>query len=364
MKIEIVSFTGDSGLADYAVSLARALSKNHETRVITAKTLPQRFNTMGFQIERVFRRSRHYPLDIFRFAIGVIKRRPDWIILQGPLKLTFFDAIIIRILSLLGIKSAITVHDVLPHYPKPWSISEYGFYYRSFDKVIAHSDAARQSLVQMGIERPILVIPHGIYDVFNLTQINQIDARKKIGGITTDDFVILFFGHLEPRKGLAAFLTMANMAAKQPNLKFLMAGSNDLPKHGQQYVEQLEAARAQPNMVIHDRRIAFEDVENYFSACNVVALPYLEGTTSGVLKLALAFGKPVVATRVGDLPEEIPKGGGILIPCGNNIAADCLTAVASIRHNYQAYVEAMVNAQKKSDWHNIANSVIKHLSSD
>ncbi|MBM5574880.1 hypothetical protein [Deefgea sp. CFH1-16] len=132
MKIEVVSFTGDSGLADYSVSLARALSVHHTTTVVTAKSLPKRFDALGFTVERIFRRSRHYPIDLIRFIFGVIKRKPNWIILQGPLKLALIDAIVIRLIQIFGIHCAITVHDVLPHYPKLWSKFTFGFYYRSF----------------------------------------------------------------------------------------------------------------------------------------------------------------------------------------------------------------------------------------
>lgn len=362
MKIEVVSFTGTSGLADYAVSLARALAEGNEVRVVSADSLSQRFDTMGFKVERVFRRARHYPVDIFRFFAGVLKRRPDWIILQGPLKFPVVDAVIVRLLRLSGIKAAITVHDVLPHYPRSWSVAEYGFYYRSFDRVIAHSEAARARLKQMGIRREILVVPHGVYDLFSLTGIGQAAARRKIGSMQESDFVALFFGHLEPRKGLMEFLSAAQAARGEPGLKFLVAGSNDLQKHGQHHVDQLEAARSSPNLLIHDTRIAFEDVENYFAACDVVALPYLEGSTSGVLKLAVAFGKPVVATKVGDLPEQIPVGAGVLIPCESNISSNCLDAVKTIRNNYPAYSNAMASARKDADWRDIARKLLMHLS--
>lgn len=361
MKIEVVSFTGNSGLTDYAVSLARALAEYSEARVVSADSLSHRFDAMGFKVERVFRRARHYPVDIFRYFAGVLKRRPDWVLLQGPLKFPVLDAVIVRLLRRFGIRAAVTVHDVLPHHPRPWSVAEYGFYYRSFDKVIAHSEVAGQRLKQMGVMRDILVVPHGIYDLFNLTGIRQAEARQKIGGLDEEDFVVLFFGLLDPRKGLMEFLSMAKAACGQTRLAFLVAGGNPLQKHGQHYVDRFEAARSLPNLVIHDTRIAFEEVENYFAACDVVALPYLEGTTSGVLKLALAFGKPVVATKVGDLPEQVPVGAGVLIPCEFNISSDCLDAVKTIRNNYPAYSSAMASARQDADWRDIARKLVMHL---
>ncbi len=53
----------------------------------------------------------------------------------------------------------------------------------------------------------------------------------------------------------------------------------------------------------------------YFQKASLVALPYLSASTSGLLTTAYVFGKPVVATRVGALPEYVQEGEtGLLVP--------------------------------------------------
>lgn len=362
MKIEVVCFTGDSGLADYTVSLARALVGAVRARVVTARSLPYHFGAMGFEVDRVFRRSRHYPIDILRFLYGVLKRRPDWVMLQGPLKFPLIDAIVVRLFRALGIRCAVTVHDVLPHYPKPWSRAEFGFYYRSFSRVVAHSDAAANGLREMQVNCDVLVVPHGIYDIFDITGVSRDAARAAIGGISPDDTVVLFFGHLEPRKGLMEFLKVAkSMVETAPATKFLIAGASSLASHGADAVRQLETARALPNVIIHDRRIPFAGVENYFAATDIVALPYKEGTTSGVLKLALAFGKPVVATRVGDFPEQLPQGAGELFDPGEDLAGGLERALRSVSIDLPTYSAAMTAARGSAQWHDIADRIISYL---
>lgn len=363
MKIEVVSFTGDSGLADYAVSLARALARSTKSVVVTARSLPERFDNMGFAVERVFRRSRHYPIDIFRFFFGVLRRRPDWVLVQGPLKFPLLDAFIIRALTLFGIQPAVTVHDVLPHYPRAWSKIEYGFYYRSFQRVVVHSEAAKAGVRALGIKGDILVVPHGIYDIFDLTGINREKARQRLGQMDAADFVVLFFGHLEPRKGLLEFLDAAETLKDRSDIKFVLAGSNSLGNHDPLYQVRLEQARTMPNVLVHDRRIPFEDVENYFSASDVIALPYLEGTTSGVLKLALAFGKPVIATRVGDFPEQVPQGAGLIIENDNVIAQSMCNALETLKRDHLTFANAMATAGQDAQWPDIAARVMSYLRS-
>ena len=57
------------------------------------------------------------------------------------------------------------------------------------------------------------------------------------------------------------------------------------------------------------------DVEYYFSACDLVVLPYESATQSGIVQIAYGFEKPVVVTNVGGLPEVVTTGvTGYVIP--------------------------------------------------
>ena len=56
-------------------------------------------------------------------------------------------------------------------------------------------------------------------------------------------------------------------------------------------------------------------VEDYFAAADLVVAPYLSATQSGIVQLAYGFEKPVVASRVGGIPEVVLDGiTGYLVP--------------------------------------------------
>ncbi len=359
MKIELICFTGNSGLTDYSVSLAKAFSCHVETSVVTAYSMPSRFEQLGFSVFRVFRRSRHYPFDMLRFFIGVVRRRSDWLLFQGPLKFPLIDSVFVRALRLLKRKAAVTVHDVLPHYPKPWSKLVFGVYYSSFDRVFVHSESAALGVKALGVKVPILVVPHGIYDIFNLTNVSPKQSRCLIGNLKDSDFVVLFFGHLETRKGLLEFVRASSLMQKShPEVKFLVAGENGLADTDR---IRLNAVREQPNIVVHDFRIPFEEVELYFSASNAVIMPYLEGTTSGVLKIAIAFGKPVITTTVGDFPEQVPAGGGFFINKDQNIAYKITDAILHVKRNEKQFGDAIRHVNSNQRWQDIADKMISYL---
>ena len=62
-------------------------------------------------------------------------------------------------------------------------------------------------------------------------------------------------------------------------------------------------------------RLAHHEVAQLFLDADVVALPYVEASQSGVLNVAAAFGKPVVVTDVGELRATVePNGLGLVVP--------------------------------------------------
>lgn len=357
--LEIVCFTGNSGLTDYAVSLARAWGQ--DARLVTAQSLAPRFRTLGFEVLTPFRRSRHYPLDVLRFATGVLKRRPAMMLWQGPLKFPVLDGLLARLLRAAGVRCAVTVHDVLPHYPRPWSPWTYGFYYRSFERVVTHSQAALAGLRGLGVSAPILVVPHGVYDLFRLDAPTRAQARARVPGLADHEerCIVLFFGHLESRKGLFELLEVAALLREDRRVLFLIAGGESLS--AAESARLRTQAATLPNVLLLAQRVPFEAVENLFCAADIVALPYQEGTTSGVLKLAMAFCRPVVASAVGDLPEQIQAPMGRCVPLGEGFVQRYADALLHVAADPARFLQGMETAAAAAQWPRIAQEIAVFL---
>lgn len=113
--------------------------------------------------------------------------------------------------------------------------------------------------------------------------------------------VALFFGHIRPFKGLD--IALDAWRRLRTDVTLLVAGE---PWFGFE-------PRAQQNVRFDLRFIPDAEVGDYFAAADVVVAPYRSEAQSGVAMTAFHFGRPVIATRVGGLPDIIDGRNGILV---------------------------------------------------
>lgn len=186
------------------------------------------------------------------------------------------------------------------------------FTLRRFQQVVAVSGPVRRSLRRFGIpEDRIRVIPNGV-DIrrFSPAFIHAQTAP------THDGPVVGFVGRLSEEKGIDTLLrAMPGVLRRCPKMVLLIVG--DGPSRTR--LEALAAALGVMGSVrFLGRR---DDIETVYIQLDVLVLPSRnEGVPMTVLE-AMAAGVPVLATRVGGLPEVVREGHtGVLVE-PNSVAA-------------------------------------------
>jgi glycosyltransferase involved in cell wall biosynthesis len=198
-----------------------------------------------------------------------------------------------------GRKYAITIHDPAPHIGEDEHSTSLrlarGNLMRRADLVFAHADVLADELRETGqIRGPVEVIPHG----FGAVDAAPLPERRSL----------LFFGRVMPYKGVDTLLdAMPLVWEKAPDVTLTVAGSSDgsLARH---------PVLADPRVSLRDEHVAEAEVPGLFAECTCVVLPYRQATQSGVGAEARQFGRALVVTDVGGLPDLVDAGSGRLVP--------------------------------------------------
>ena len=239
-----------------------------------------------------------------------------------------------------------TVHDPIPHD----TISRIerlrmGIYQKFFKNRLLLSDALLEDYLKFsGFNRNTIYFSRlSVYDFLTSYEVQ----RNDIGNY------ILFFGRITYYKGVELLIeAFKNSQLWKQGIKLVIAGKGGL---------NCETPSQDDGIIFLNRYIENIELANLIRWSMYVVLPYRSATQSGCVMSAYAFNKPILATRVGDLPKEIEhnKTGFIidpnsveclqkgLIQLSNNVFLDKLS------HN----IESKYKSGSKYSWYNIAKGL-------
>ncbi|MGC2171708.1 MAG: glycosyltransferase family 4 protein [Candidatus Sulfotelmatobacter sp.] len=183
--------------------------------------------------------------------------------------------------------------------------------YRLADHIFVHTERMKSELLRdFGVrEEAVTVTPMGINHSVPNTELTPVEAKRRLG-IASGEKTILFFGGVQPYKGLEYLVAAFQMiASEHGEYRLIIAGA---PTQSAQYWRDIqETIEKHPSCGRIIQRIEYvpdSETEVYFKAADVAALPYTEIFQSGVLVLSYGFGLPVIATDVGSLSKDIAEG--------------------------------------------------------
>lgn len=181
----------------------------------------------------------------------------------------------------------------------------------AFDRLIVHTERFREQLLAQGLAPERVVrVPHGL-----LGGDAGAPPAEETAPPHPPPTTFLLFGHIKPYKGLDLLIEAFGRLppAQQATARLHVVGRPymDLAP----LVARAGALGIRPRLTLEPRFAREEEIPAMFGPGTVAVFPYRAIEASGALTLAVAHGRPIIATRIGAFAEELADGThGLLVP--------------------------------------------------
>ena len=325
MKICLIgpTYPYRGGISHYTTSLFQHLRDRHQVKLYSYTRQYPRFLFPG----QTDRDPSRYPLKAeceylldpvnpwtwLRVFWKVKGDDPDLLILQWwvPYWTPTLAAVSFLVKTFTPIRVLYICHNIMPHDGGGiFDRSLARFVLRHGDRFIVHSEKDLKKLRSLLPGADVRKAFHPTYSIFSVDPLPGEEAKRRLG---LKSKTILFFGFVRAYKGLEYLLTAMPEVLKQVDVHTLVVGEFWIKEN--YYRKLIRELNVEQQVTIVNRYIPNEEIGLYFSAADVVVLPYTEATQSGVVQIAYSFHKPVITTDVGGLAEVVKDGvTGLIVP--------------------------------------------------
>jgi glycosyltransferase involved in cell wall biosynthesis len=306
-------------------------------------------------LPRQLTRLMEYPFGVIKLAARMMVARPSVLHIQWD-RLPWLDLILVLWARMLGVRIVFTVHDVEPLYARTPMRSARALLFAMSHQILVHSRENKQSLCDMygsKLHQRVFTIPMGV-DSDASMESDGVAIRRRLG-IPANHFVCGFIGNLKAYKGVDLLMPALQqmLADRDAPISLLVAGRCEDAGLAEPL---LRAAREDARIHFDNRYLDESEIDSYFSAADVILLPYRKISQSGIVFRAMANARPVIAANVGGLPESVRPEHGWLFSAGDAAALAERIARAYAEHatlsNRGRAAQAYV--QRYHDWAHIA----------
>jgi glycosyltransferase involved in cell wall biosynthesis len=219
------------------------------------------------------------------------------------------------------------------------------------NKILAVSEYGREFLIkERKVERSKVDVLYVAVDMDSINKMDTDQAKKQLG--LGQHKIILFVGRKCPEKGPQVLIkALPRIIRANPDSLAVLVGPDYI--FGANFTDYTELLRKQAEELHVTDKIVFEShvseavKQLYYSAADVFVCPSIwQDLCPSVVKEALAFGKPVVASKVGGIPEIIEDGyTGLLVPPND---AESLAEKVNLMLGDSQYAHELVSNGKKA----------------
>jgi D-inositol-3-phosphate glycosyltransferase len=255
------------------------------------------------------------PISWFRAARYIINQKPDAIIFRYwmPFFAPCFGSIAQLVKRKIKTQMIFICDNIIPHEKRPGDVALTKYAFHSVDAFMVLSKTVEDDLLRFLPKARYVLSPLPLFNVFGELQPKK-EARMKLG--ISYERVMLFFGYVRAYKGLGVLLDAMPFILKKMSGMLLIAG--EFYEDEEKYRKKIRQLGLEKHIRLYSNYIPNEEISTYFSAADVVVLPYVSATQSAIVPVAYHFNKPVIVTDVGGLAEVVTGGRtGFIVPPQN-----------------------------------------------
>lgn len=250
-----------------------------------------------------------------------------------------------------GVKVICIVDNALPHesrfFDKPLST----LFLRQCSAYVVMSDVVKDDLLRLNPKAYYRHLPHPLYDHFG-EKVKQSTARESLS-LPTEKKTLLFFGLIRDYKGLDWLIRA--MSLLDDSYQLLIAG--ECYGSFDKYDELIKASPAHSRIRVYNEYIDDKRVPAFFSAADLLILPYKSATQSGVISIAYHFDLPVLATDVGGLRASLePNGTGLI--CHPSVESIASGIREFFDQGSKGFVAAISKEKERLSWERFAGDIL------
>lgn len=299
------------------------------------------------------------PLSWWRVGRTLRREAPDVVVLKywTPLMSPCFGTICR--LARRNRKTKVVVHldNITPHEPHFYDRALNRYFIDSCDGFVHMSDAVLDDLRTYTQTKPSIFSPHPLFDNYG-SVVERSKACQRLG-LSEQTRYAMFFGYIREYKGLDTLLeawALLKSEHRTEQRKLLVVG--EVYGNDERYKAMIQRLGLADDVVFHNAFVPDEEVALWFSAADMVALPYKSATQSGVTQVAYAFGVPMVVTNVGGLREMVADG-----EVGRVVEPDVRAVAEAIDEVWQPanlarMREGVVRHRVRFSWQSTADAIL------
>jgi glycosyltransferase involved in cell wall biosynthesis len=348
MKVCLISAYPPSkgNLAEYAYFLTRELVKEPAISSLTILANGENFRVEKKRKIKIVRCWKNDSLLIpIKILVNVYKENPDIIHFNIHMRswgrknlvnfLSHLTPFLVRIL--LRKKVIVTLHNIVEgvnlneigmknNLLTIWGTKLSTLFLLFSDRLVVLLQSYRAILMKNYEKKNVLYIPHGT-------------LGKKVNRLNFTKNKILTFGFWSPYKNLPLLVEVfTELKKKYKNLELMVAGDSHPYYPG--YLKFLKEKYKDVKGIKFLGYVPNRKLSNLFLSSSLIVLPYLTSTgTSGVVHLAVSYGKPVIISKLSEVKATAKEEGYKLIFVKRNNKVELKKAIEKLLENRKLYLK-------------------------